>query len=192
MPLGRICTYVSESILNGIHRQRIARNCSEIGCLIVQHFNKGNARVATHADITDPVTDFPECSQFTGHKRAICRGETDLPLNGPKSVNAYRSVWRLPPLDEKNASLSTSPEPIPLLIRGWNFAAAMAKWTLAGMPRSTQAEIDERLAICLACPHLQGNHCTKCGCACVESNRLINKLALATETCPEGKWGKRT
>lgn len=85
-------------------------------------------------------------------------------------------------------STATADPPPSILIRGWNFTAAMTRWTLAGLPRRTQAEIDERLAICQACPFLQNNHCTKCGCACVEQNRLINKLALATEKCPVGKW----
>ena len=128
------------------------------------------------------LNQFPECEQFTARKRAICRGETELSLEGPHGVNAYRAAWGLPPPGEGS---STS---VPLLIRGWNFAAAMARWTLAGMPRRTQAEIEERLAICQACPSLQNNHCIKCGCACVEQNRLVNKLALATEKCPEGKW----
>lgn len=76
-----------------------------------------------------------------------------------------------------------------MIIRGWNFAAAMARWTLAGWPRRTQEEIDTRLAICQACPHLENDHCNQCGCACVETNRLMNKLALASEKCPLGKWG---
>lgn len=75
-----------------------------------------------------------------------------------------------------------------LLIRGWNFARAMSRWTLAGMPRRTPEEIADRLAICQACEFLQNDHCSKCGCACVEKNQLINKLALSTETCPEGRW----
>ena len=76
----------------------------------------------------------------------------------------------------------------PLWIRGVNFATALARWTVAGMPRRTQAEIDERLAICQSCPELVDNHCGKCGCACVETNKVMNKLALSTEACPLGKW----
>jgi len=83
---------------------------------------------------------------------------------------------------------SARKSPPSLLIRGWNFATALARWTTAGMPRRTEAEIAERLAICQSCPHLQADHCNLCGCACVETNRLINKLALATERCPVGKW----
>jgi hypothetical protein len=75
-----------------------------------------------------------------------------------------------------------------LLIRGWNFATAMARWAGAGMPRRSQLEIEERLAVCQSCEFLRNQHCVKCGCACVEKNRLMNKLALATEKCPLGKW----
>jgi len=76
----------------------------------------------------------------------------------------------------------------PLFIRGLNFAAALVRWTTAGMPRRTESEIEERLAICQACPHLVDHHCNLCGCACVETDQLMNKLALATEACPLGKW----
>ena len=91
--------------------------------------------------------------------------------------------------DFKNTPQSTEDNTVPpLIIRGVNFASAMFRWTSSGMPRRTQAEIDERLAICQACPHLVDNHCRVCGCPCVETNQLINKLALATEACPLGKW----
>lgn len=131
----------------------------------------------------------PECDRFEGRLRTICRGEAGLPLEGENSTNEYRRSWGLKPLGGNTTAVSQhSPEPPSVIIRGWNFASAIARWTLAGMPRRSQAEIDERLAICQACPFLKNNHCTKCGCACVEQNRLINKLALATEKCPEGKW----
>lgn len=135
--------------------------------------------------------DTQECDQFNDHRRAICRGERpDMPLDGKNGINAYRAMWGLSALTERSdaQTVNAIQEAPSILIRGWNFAAAMARWTLAGMPRRTQAEIDERLAICQACPFLENDHCNKCGCACVEQNRLINKLALATETCPDGKW----
>jgi hypothetical protein len=134
------------------------------------------------------------CDKLEPAIRAICRGED--PRISLRDVNLNRAngfagrIAPLPPLDAlPTAGLHAPPPPGPsLLIRGWNFAAAMARWTLAGMPRRTQAEIDERLAICQACPYLQNDHCEKCGCACVEQNRLMNKLTLATERCPDGKW----
>ena len=114
-----------------------------------------------------------------------CKTSDGVPLDPVKCAQyqaRHQSEPQAPPV------VGSSPEVPAFLIRGWNFASAMARWTLAGMPRRTQAEIDERLAICQACPFLQNNHCTKCGCPCVEQNRLITKLALATEKCPEGKW----
>ena len=76
----------------------------------------------------------------------------------------------------------------PIMIRGINFATAIIRWASTGMPRRSQSEINDRLAICQACPHFIDNHCRVCGCPCVETNQLINKLALATEACPLGKW----
>lgn len=74
------------------------------------------------------------------------------------------------------------------IILGWNFAKAMAIWLSRGLPMRTPAEIQERLAICQKCPFLENYHCCLCGCACVETNRVMNKLALATEVCPDGRW----
>lgn len=76
----------------------------------------------------------------------------------------------------------------PVWIRGVNFSAAMARWIAAGRPMRTQEEIDERLAICQSCPQFVDNVCQKCGCQCIEENSIFNKLALATESCPEGYW----
>ncbi len=91
--------------------------------------------------------------------------------------------------ESASIELNTNDQSLPPpFIRGLNFASAMVRWTSSGMPRRTQAEIDERLTICQACPHFVDNHCRVCGCPCVETNQLINKLALATEACPLGKW----
>ena len=135
------------------------------------------------------------CDSLEPAIRAICRGENPhIPLH---DVNLNRAAGfggrtpPLPPLQECVSEPDPSPESAnlpPLLIRGWNFAKAMARWTLGGMPRRSQAEIEARLAICQACEFLKNNHCTQCGCACVATNRLINKLALATESCPLGRW----
>lgn len=80
-----------------------------------------------------------------------------------------------------------SPQLPSLLIRGINFASAMARWTSSGFKTRTQSEIDERLAICKECPEFNGNACAKCGCLC-NADGVINKLALKSESCPIGKW----
>ena len=75
----------------------------------------------------------------------------------------------------------------PLWIRGVNLAGAFARWAGAGFKMRTQEQIDERLAICQACDKFNGDACSVCGCNC-NATGLLNKLALASESCPEGKW----
>jgi|GEM_PF-4764681 len=75
-----------------------------------------------------------------------------------------------------------------VMILGWNFATAMTKWALAAFPCRSQEEITARFAICQSCEHFQNQQCMQCGCLCNEKNHLMNKLTLATETCPVGKW----
>lgn len=75
-----------------------------------------------------------------------------------------------------------------LWIRGWNFATAMIRHGQNGLKMCSQEKIDRRLSICQACPKLSNNHCSLCGCACNEQNRLLNKLALESEKCPLNKW----
>jgi hypothetical protein len=78
----------------------------------------------------------------------------------------------------------------PFMIRGLNFAWAMARWAGSGFKMCSKKQISNRLAICQACPELVDGHCQKCGCACIEENILTNKLALKSESCPIGKWGR--
>lgn len=78
-----------------------------------------------------------------------------------------------------------------LLTRTARYVAAVARWRLAGCPtRSDQrvAEIYEQ--ICRRCEHFSQDRCQLCGCP-VHSGSLAlrNKLRMATERCPAGKWG---
>lgn len=73
------------------------------------------------------------------------------------------------------------------------------KHALAGVPTCTQAQIDERHAICKACELYRPddeNHevgvCTHaaCGCSIKRDAWFVNKLAWADQECPVGKWPK--
>lgn len=103
-------------------------------------------------------------------------------------ANDLISFWNAPALAPAPTKCTDQTPLPPLLIRGWNFAWAMARWAGSGFEMRTQDEINERLAICQDCIHLVDNHCDLCGCACVETNQAMNKLALKTEKCPIGKW----
>lgn len=70
-------------------------------------------------------------------------------------------------------------------------AAAVLKWEAANRPVRTQEEVNERLAICRACPFMmvgnyRGEFCGKCGCPVNDklSHPTNNKLAMKTEICP--------
>jgi len=80
----------------------------------------------------------------------------------------------------------------PVLTRGWNFARALARWTAAGRPVCTEAQREERVRICQSCPHLVGESaCGLCGCPIGGREKLLSKVAMATEACYDtpARWG---
>ena len=71
-----------------------------------------------------------------------------------------------------------------------NYAAALVKWIKAGRPARTQAEINQLLTEhCTPCDRFKNGSCSSCGCR-VNRDTLPfkNKLAMATESCPLGKF----
>jgi len=96
------------------------------------------------------------------------------------------------------ATSRTSPKQQPhasppgLAQRVWSYAQAVARWMAAGRPTRSAEEIARLLAICRACPHYdpKAQICRVCGCRTTDAaSAWRNKLAMATEECPMGKWG---
>jgi hypothetical protein len=60
----------------------------------------------------------------------------------------------------------------------------------AGMPKSTQEQIDKRYSICLLCDSLDKKNaqCLECGCNINNKRIFMNKLAWADQKCPLNKW----
>lgn len=114
-------------------------------------------------------------------------GRDDLASELVRIVKAFPAA-RSEILVSRLARHESNQTPPSFWIRGWNFANAMARHVASGFARCSKEVIEERLAICQACPHLVDQHCQLCGCACVAENQLINKLALTSEACPLGKW----
>lgn len=84
------------------------------------------------------------------------------------------------------------PHAAELLQRAKTYARALVKHAAGGFRVTQPEELERRLAICQRCPTEQfdGAGCRRCGCAISNSeNALRNKLAMATETCPDGHWG---
>src|SRR5690606_8174647 len=73
------------------------------------------------------------------------------------------------------------------------YTKAVARWIAKGRPTRSEAQIAELLQICTSCPSYdaESHKCTECGCNLSNSvSPLTNKLAMATEDCPLGKWPK--
>jgi 2-polyprenyl-3-methyl-5-hydroxy-6-metoxy-1,4-benzoquinol methylase len=79
-------------------------------------------------------------------------------------------------------------DPPSLLQRGIHFARAMGRWIASGAQLRSQERVNELLKICQACPLLQDGMCVKCGCNTNGDVSPLNKLAVATEACPIGRW----
>ena len=74
------------------------------------------------------------------------------------------------------------------------YVSAVARWVAVGRPTRSQERIDEILTtICdakpIPCEHFRNGSCDLCGCKInANPSALRNKLAMATEACPLGKW----
>jgi len=68
----------------------------------------------------------------------------------------------------------------------------MRRWIAAGRPKRGDEQIRRIFeTICRPCEHFDArrNTCTLCGCRCrPDGTALRNKLRMATEHCPAGKW----
>lgn len=79
-----------------------------------------------------------------------------------------------------------------------NFTKAIVSHVLAGMPKASDEVIEQRFSICKACQWFKADIddpeqgiCKQvhCGCSIKSVGRTgLNKLALANEACPIGKW----
>jgi hypothetical protein len=100
------------------------------------------------------------------------------------------------------------PEPEPVELEadakrlGWTIEdakhwwAAVREWRRAGKPTRTNAQVEAILRICAGdattpkCEHYVNGRCRKCRCR-VNTGKipLFNKLRMATEGCPDGRFG---
>lgn len=78
------------------------------------------------------------------------------------------------------------------------YRAAMRRWRQAGKPMRPGHEIVRLFSVCVLCKHFVPRRgrpwrgrCGECGCYLGRhKHRFLraNKIALATEHCPLGKW----
>ena len=86
------------------------------------------------------------------------------------------------PNNDQRTDASRFPE------QAWRFIAALTRHAADGLRKCSQEQVNERLAICQACPAFAGDRCQECTCRCNERRVFLNKLAWRSEVCPLGKW----
>ena len=73
-----------------------------------------------------------------------------------------------------------------------HYAAALAKWLSRGRPRRSPEEVRRIYTeVCTLCEYISesGRTCKLCGCRLgLSPNATTNKIVMATESCPVGKW----
>lgn len=69
-----------------------------------------------------------------------------------------------------------------------HFGAAMVGHAANGFALRSQEQIDGLLIICRGCEHYRDGKCNLCGCVVNSGETFRNKLAVASEACPAGKW----
>lgn len=112
-----------------------------------------------------------------------------------------RAVCRVRPernadSDDRAEGATASVPPPSLLRRLTSFAAAEARWFAAGQPVRDEHRINEIFGICRRCEHFtpgdseDKGSCRVCGCQLKKFGGLLNKIAMATESCPAqpAKW----
>ena len=86
-----------------------------------------------------------------------------------------------------------APRPPGVLAKAKALLAVEARWIAAGRPMRTADKIAAIFEICRECEHFQAKNerngtCGLCGCRLKQTGGLLNKIAMATESCPAGKW----
>ena len=111
-----------------------------------------------------------------------------------EQCNRRRLGFDVPPLDSLPGKDAEPVKPMTTTEKIASFAAVTAqtvwRYVVYGEGMLTEAEMQPRLDICLACPKLVDSHCSLCGCACQKENKVkwLNKIAHRSSSCPIGKW----
>jgi hypothetical protein len=99
----------------------------------------------------------------------------------------YKKLWDTQ-ADSKSGTITR------LIDKPLRLASARRKWVAAGKPQRSPEQIAEIFdTICTPCEHFRPTGdgkgtCDKCGCRLKRQGGLLNKILMATESCPIDKW----
>lgn len=70
-----------------------------------------------------------------------------------------------------------------------HYASALSKWAAKGFPRRSQKEVERiERECCIPCEKYVNGKCGECHCKVNKGPAVVNKIRMATEDCPLGKW----
>jgi len=108
--------------------------------------------------------------------------------------------WPDLPEDSDRGGRKTGGKPCGTCRKLRNYAKALARWSAAGLPIRSDEQVEELYSICSGCEEFEDDTCTVCGCPVKRQDKMTgrkkvrrlsalrNKLRMATERCPRGKW----
>jgi len=121
------------------------------------------------------------------HLQSIFPNKVVIVDSGEVSIDDYvrKSMEKSKDQMSYNSS-KNSPEVIALIKR---YMAAHDRWDAAGRPMRSKEQMEDIFKICKECEHIKwdllGYKCNICKCRLHHKREKINKIAMATESCPD-------
>lgn len=139
------------------------------------------------------VVHAPSLAQHIGDTSTIWR---DARNGSRRQADRFLERVSLEELNSKSpaAPIASSPSSLesagasPFSQQAWRFITALTRHAADGLRKSSQEQLNHRLAICQNCPAFTGDRCQECSCRCNERQVFLNKLAWRSESCPLGNW----
>lgn len=123
------------------------------------------------------IGDYPSCEFRVGKPEGKYCGVTNLPVNPEICTRCVK--------DDKTATATFGQKAV-------NYLTAVRRWVAAGRPERTDEEIQEIYDNhCSGCSMFDKERqvCNSCGCPASKNQpALRNKLRMATEECPLGRF----
>lgn len=128
-----------------------------------------------YCPVCDPLAKRP----IPCHAKRNCRGKPGQEANSTR---------------ENAAEISEEPSKVGLAELVRRYVQALKRWRAAGYPCRSDEEVAWLFDhYCRGCKWHKNGSCIECGCRVAPKGMAVrNKIKMATETCPRGKWPART
>ena len=137
---------------------------------------------------------YDPCPHARDERHLSTRGNIARVCQSPSSPLHNRSVS---PIECKRCPIRLLPESsdeVPTLPsfpkRVLNYTEAVAEWITKGRPERSNEDVEHIYSTyCVPCSWLKRGTCQGCGCRVARNGVAVtNKIKMATQHCPQGKW----